>query len=63
MFKFFKNLFSKKKDIVEEDQVEYDPLDDPMMVEAIRRCWQSEKVVSANRDADGNVTITEHDFK
>lgn len=63
MFKFFKNLFSKKKDVVIEDQFDADPLDDPMMVEAIRRCWESEKVVMANRDADGKVTITEHDFE
>lgn len=35
--------------------------EDPMMAEAIMRCWSTGKMIIGNRDKEGNVTITEHE--
>jgi hypothetical protein len=58
MFEFFKKLFKKK-----EEDFDDDPMDDPMMEEAIRRCFQSGKIVIANRFVDKTYEIKEIDIK
>lgn len=45
---------------IEPDNVEGE---DEMMREMIARCWNTGKMVIANRDSEGNVTMSEHEIE
>lgn len=45
---------------IHPDNVEHE---DAFAREMIARCWNSGKMVIANRDEEGNVNMSEHDIK
>lgn len=46
-----KQLFSRKKEII-----------DPLLVETLQQCWETQKIIISHRNQQGKVTIKQVDI-